>query len=223
MTRKPARPRIPSSDTVGSRNSVTGPVDETAAVLLGATRTLFVAEGVRGLSVRRIAQLAGCTTMAVYSRYGGKDGLLGALFDEGFDRLRDAQQRARGVEHSPRALVLGLCRAYLDTALRFPAHYALMLGQHSGEFVPSHQSAERADATFAVLVDAVARWMTAQDAARIDEQLARRIALRLLALCHGWASLSVIGYIPRETATPDDLSAAASAILDGAAASMATS
>jgi AcrR family transcriptional regulator len=218
MPRKPRQVMRQRTRTSVDADSATEPTDETAAALLLAARTLFVAEGARGLSVRRIAEMAGCTTMAVYTRYGGKDGLLGALFDEGFDRLRDAQQQARDPALLPREFIVALCRAYLETALRFPAHYALMLGQHSGEFVPSPHSVARAEAVFAVLVDAVQRWLRTQVAASDLPYQARRIALRLLALCHGWASLSVIGYLAPEAATPDELSVAVSAILDGAAA-----
>jgi AcrR family transcriptional regulator len=60
--------------------------------LLNAARNIFVNEGVKGLSVRRVAESAGCTTMAVYSRFKGKAEILGALFDEGFEQLASAQQ-----------------------------------------------------------------------------------------------------------------------------------
>ena len=117
-------------------------------------RKIFVAEGGKGLSVRRVAQHASCTTMAVYSRFGGNEGLLEALFDEGFKRLADAQAKV-DADLPPVARVLGHCRAYRATALAFPHHCALMLGAFSGEHLPSPGSSERAMSTLLTLTKAV--------------------------------------------------------------------
>lgn len=122
-----------------------------------------MAEGVKGLSVRRVAQHAGCTTMAVYSRFGGKEGLLAALFDEGFERLADAQAKV-DADMPPVARVLGLCRAYRATALAFPHHYALMLGAFSGEHLPPPECSERAMSTLLTLTKAVLAALPPADA-----------------------------------------------------------
>ena len=65
-----------------------GPDDETRATLLDAARTLLEADGPAALTVRRIAAEAGMSTMNVYSRFGGKDGVVDELYCEGFHRLR---------------------------------------------------------------------------------------------------------------------------------------
>ena len=39
--------------------------------------------------MRRIAAAAGCSTMGLYSRFGGKDGVVDELYAEGFERLID--------------------------------------------------------------------------------------------------------------------------------------
>jgi AcrR family transcriptional regulator len=156
-----------------------------AATLMKAARALFLAEGMAGLSVRRIAERAGMSTMAVYSHFGGKDGIIGALYDEGFDTLRSAQARVP-VTRSAIDRVLGLCRAFRNTAATHPHHYALMLGAHSGSFTPSLASAERATATMSPLREAVSA--TKRTPPDIEGDVAR-----LLAYCHGWATLSASG------------------------------
>jgi AcrR family transcriptional regulator len=177
--------------------------NQPAVTLLDAARSIFVSEGLRGLSMRRVAQEAGCTTMAVYTQFGGKPGIVAALFDEGFEQLAQAQSLAMD-EPDPKLQVIQLCRAYRETALKFPHHYALMLGRFSGDFSPSEDSAMRALATFTTLVQATTRLLEASgpvskvrkaSKTSIDED-AQRIASTLFALCHGWVSLEQAGMLP---------------------------
>jgi AcrR family transcriptional regulator len=171
-----------------SRASDSGTTDH-AKALLNATRTIFVQEGLGGLSVRRVAELAGCTTMLVYSRFGGKEGLIGAMFDEGFAALAQAQQAVpKSLE--PRARVLALCQAYLGVAHKYPHHYALMLGTQSGAFKPSETSHARAMATLDHLVAAVRATLPAGARRPANAAVA---AHRILAFCHGWLMLEQIG------------------------------
>ena len=162
------------------------PPDDVAVALLSAARQIFESDGLPALSVRRVAQAAGCTTMQVYSRYGGKDGLVQALFDEGFEALATAQQ-AVPASLPPAERVRRLCHEYLRIAAERPHHYALMLGAHSGDFQPAEESREHALATLTHLIAAVGNAlppMTDRD------QRAREVAHQILAFCHGWAMLS---------------------------------
>ena len=49
-----------------------------------AARALFDQNGVEGVSMRRIADKAGITAMAIYKHYPDKDALLNALMLDGF-------------------------------------------------------------------------------------------------------------------------------------------
>jgi AcrR family transcriptional regulator len=160
-------------------------LEDSSAALIDAARDIFINEGVKGLSVRRVAQSAGCTTMAVYSRFKGKDGILGALFDEGFEKLANAQ-RAIDSKFKNEDRVVAFCRAYRITALENPHHYALMLGQFSGELVPSESSQVKAMATLNYLADAVAGMASMQNKNRLA---CVETAESLFAFCHGWVSL----------------------------------
>ena len=62
-----------------SAGAASVPVDATSRALRAAASRILDAEGIGALSLRRVATEAGVTTMGIYSRFGGKDGLLDAL------------------------------------------------------------------------------------------------------------------------------------------------
>ena len=55
--------------------------------ILDAARELFVAEGYRHVSIRRIAQRIEYSPGAIYSYFRGKDDIFFALAEEGFRKL----------------------------------------------------------------------------------------------------------------------------------------
>ena len=171
--------------------SPSAPQTDPNTKLLDAARDIFVQEGIKGLSIRRVAENAGLTTMAVYSRYKGKDGILTALFDEGFNMLSQAQQAVDPALKNE-ARLLALCRAYRLTSHTHSHHYALMLGHFSGEVAPSPDSQAKARATLDCLIDAVAT-MDAFKGKRRSVPV--DVANRLFAFCHGWVSLERMGFL----------------------------
>ncbi|MGW5156849.1 TetR/AcrR family transcriptional regulator [Nonomuraea wenchangensis] len=74
--------------------------DVVRTAILDTATHLLVTEGPGALTVRRIAGEAGCSTKVIYTLFGGKDGLVEALWLEGFARferrLRAAPKIARG-------------------------------------------------------------------------------------------------------------------------------
>ena len=66
------------------------PSAEVERELLAAAEAVLVRDGPGGLTVRAVAAEAGIAPMGLYSRLGGKDGLVDALLISGFDRLRAA-------------------------------------------------------------------------------------------------------------------------------------
>ena len=85
--------------------------DDTRAALLAAAHDLLATEGPAALTVRRIAAAAGVSTMNVYSRFGGKDGVLDELFVDGFRRLADEMVDAPTTD-DPLADLGSAARAY---------------------------------------------------------------------------------------------------------------
>ena len=167
---------------------------DSAEALLDAARRIFESDGVQGVSVRRLAEDAGCTTMAVYSRFKGKDGILGALFDEGFEKLANAQQAiAPSLKNTAR--VLALCQAYRVTAHAHPHHYALMMGNLSGTLTPSPDSQAKALSTLTCLTNAVAGMSSMK---KQSPQVCIDVANQLFAFCHGWVSLERMNFLTDE-------------------------
>ena len=68
-------------------------MDNKANILRSATE-LFLDGGVRALSVRAIAARAGVSTMGIYSHFQGKQGILDALYIEGFELVSAAMEDA---------------------------------------------------------------------------------------------------------------------------------
>src|SRR4051794_4316776 len=75
-----------------ARPSATTRAADTREALLAAAHDLLATEGPGALTVRRIAAAAGMSTMNVYSRFGGKDGVLDELFVDGFRRLGETMR-----------------------------------------------------------------------------------------------------------------------------------
>ncbi len=177
------RKKIEHQETTSSQDA--------SLALLDAARDIFLNEGIRGLSVRRVAEQAGCTTMAVYSQFKRKDGILRILFDEGFEMLSLAQHAVDAkLENEDK--VLAICHTYRATASSYPHHYALMLGQHSGEYSPSKASQSKAMKTLDFLIQSVSMMRSMKNQTR---QASEELANALFAFCHGWVSLERAGFL----------------------------
>jgi AcrR family transcriptional regulator len=101
------------------------------------------------LTVRRIAKAADTSTMGVYTCFGGRTGMLEAIYERGFELLREALSTV-----APRIPDLGL--AYRRFALANPALYAFMFERPLPDFDPSPALRRAAlNTTFGILVDAV--------------------------------------------------------------------
>lgn len=131
--------------------------DLRAATLEAAARLLAV-EGPAGLSIRRIAAEAGCSTMAVYHYFDGKQGLVDAVWAEGHTRLSAAQRRHQFTA-DPEADVRNTCLAYREVALADPAFFQIMFGHPvHGLARPSGATRDPARENYARFVEVVARW-----------------------------------------------------------------
>ncbi len=96
------------------------------AALLDAAGQMLAQGGHESISLRKLAAKVGTSTMAVYTAFGGKDGLISALIDEGYKRLSDA------LAHVPRnkeplLWLRNLGTGFRHFALDNHAYYALMI------------------------------------------------------------------------------------------------
>jgi AcrR family transcriptional regulator len=165
--------------------------DEQGQRILEAASELLSKEGASALSVRRIAAAAGCSTMGLYSRFGGKDGVVDELYAEGFERLVDAM-KADSPTGDPLADLRRGSACYRDTALANATHYMVMFGGAVPGFEPSDASHELAHAAFDGFVAKVAR---CTDAAVFDGQ-PDQIAELLWGAVHGLVMLEIMGINP---------------------------
>ena len=159
--------------------------------ILSVAGDLLRAEGPHALSLRRVTQAAGTSTQAVYTLFGGKAGLVDALFAHGFSRLA-AAFAALPSDVGPRERLALLAQAYRRTALEEPALYDLMFGRPIPEFESSPASQELAWSTFEPLVTAAGDLAAEQgvDAGEVGE-----LATLLWASLHGIVSLELAGLI----------------------------
>lgn len=160
-------------------------------VLLDAALTVLQRDGAIALTVRNITAEAGCSTTGIYTYFGGKHGLIEAIYLDGFgsfDRELSAHYAAGAL------LQAGL--AYRKWALANPTHYLVMFGRVVPDFAPSEQAMDRAGASFELLVSAVRQLGVTDPSAG---------AYHLFATVHGYVMLELIGMGPVDPGSLDDL------------------
>ena len=192
-------------EQAGTRSRMEVKKDAQRQALLDAASEMLVHEGPGALSLRKLAKKAGASTMAVYTAFGGKDGLLEALFEEAFDRLAEMQADVPR-DPDPMTWLGELGAAYRAFALSNPAYYALMISvtMPLTEHVPEEQE-ETPPArsishhpAYSYLHQAVEACIEAGYFR--DGLAAGDVADMLWAHVHGLCSLELAGYYASEKA-----------------------
>jgi AcrR family transcriptional regulator len=160
--------------------------------LLDRAAELLSREGPEALSLRRLAGDVGTSTTAVYSLFGGKPGLLAAVYDEAVRRFGEHLAEVRPTD-DPLDDLRRLAQAYRRSALADPHLYGVMFSRRAPGFEPDEAARQRADATFAPLVDAVRRGV--EHGALPDEDPVT-LATACWAAAHGVVSLELGSYLP---------------------------
>lgn len=163
--------------------------------LLEAASRLVAEGGTEALSLRKVADEVGASTMVVYTAFGSKEGLLDALWVEGFRRLWELEASALKLK-DPLARLKALGQAYRRNALNNPYFYKLVFGGQLPKSVRANASGDADDArTFEVLIAAV---VACQSAGLIDKaQPASDVAALLWSSAHGAISLELTGMLGR--------------------------
>ena len=171
--------------------------EDLAERLVDEAGRILSAEGPAALSLRRLATATGTSTMAVYTRFGDKQGLLAAMFRAGFERLGAVMSEAVADVEDPLSALAALGLAYRRAALENPHLYDLMFGRPVAAFAPDPVDREIADSTYRPLVDAVQRCMDAGAMVTGDPE---RVASYLWAVTHGMVSLELAGHAAQDAA-----------------------
>jgi AcrR family transcriptional regulator len=169
--------------------------------LLDAAGELLLAEGADGMTTRRLAAMAGTTTQAIYTEFGGKEGIARAMYREGFERL-EARMRAVGETTDPLFDLLQQGRVYRAAALDSPHFYDVMFGRPIPQFDPDADDLELSRIAHDLLAAAVKRVIAT--GALIADASADEVAQWLWAVAHGAVSLELAGSIEIDDATYDD-------------------
>ncbi len=163
--------------------------------LVEVAARVLAEQGPHGLSLRKVAAEAGGSTQLVYTLFGGKPGLVAALYAEGFRRLAAAQRQA--LETAPPVgdpeRIYALGHAYRAFARAEPWFFSVMFGRAVPGFTPTHRARAGSRAsTFGVLVQTVQECLDAGTLAAPD-------ATDLARLCwgtvHGLTSLEQNGLL----------------------------
>jgi AcrR family transcriptional regulator len=188
-------------------------LDSVGSMLLKAASDLLATEGPGSLTVRRIANAAGVSTMNVYSRFGGKDGVVEHLFIEGFRRLASGMSSVTE-SSDPSADMRSCGLAYRRFAIDNPTLYSVMFDRVVPDYVPTVEAQAFAGATLELLAKRLERAMTA-GALRSADPLPT--AALVWATCHGVVSLESKDVGPTAIDWPDVYNRAMDMIIAGLA------
>jgi AcrR family transcriptional regulator len=100
---------------------------QTRAELVEAARLAFLRSGFHGASLEEISLEAGYTTGAVYSRFGGKDGLFLAVLDDHIERRLEAYVEAAAAAPDFEAAGRALVRAAVAAGRQEPGWTPLLM------------------------------------------------------------------------------------------------
>jgi len=158
---------------------------DTRTKILSAASQLFLEGGASSLSVRAISKRAGLSTIGIYSHFQGKQGVLDALYIEGFDLVYESMDVETG-EKVELNDVLTACKNYLQVAVKHEAHYRLIFGESGSAYEPSLEARAAAERAFGKLVHNTGAFLR-DNGLRRDRFDA---SMDIWAIMHGYVSIS---------------------------------
>lgn len=94
--------------------------------ILDAARTILGGEGLRALTMRRLAEAVDYAPASLYTHFANREALLAALCRDGMTTMRSELEAAILPQRQPRERLRALGTAYLRFALGHPQTYRLM-------------------------------------------------------------------------------------------------
>jgi AcrR family transcriptional regulator len=186
----------------GTRSRKAPPGVDVRVALLDAAGELLHREGPGALTTRRLADAAGTSTQSIYTLFGGKEGVVRAMFREGYARLEARIRRVHDTDN-PLQDLLEQGRAYRAAALASPHYYDVMFGHPVPEFTMNDDDVAACDVTLHLLERGVQRCIDA--GLLVPGADAAHIAQWLWAAVHGLVSLELNGNLdlgPRRGVSP---------------------
>jgi AcrR family transcriptional regulator len=194
-----------------ARSRTAAAVIDTRRAILDQASQLLAESGPDALSMRKLSQRLGASTIVLYTHFRDKQAILDELFIEGFERLR-ADLAAVVPVADPLQCLVDLGRAYRRSAVDNATYYQLMFSRCVPGFDPSVHSRKASKQPFAILLAAVKRCI---DEAAIPGGDAVQIAHALWGTLHGLISLELFGYLSPSVSGEARLEQAIHIIRDG--------
>ena len=166
----------------------------TKAEICEEARRIVLADGMRGLSMRKLAQGLGVTPASLYWHYKNKEALLADVFLDAVEVF--AQYLVRGLEgKTPLERLTRTSEAFMRFGIERPRHFEMFF-LHRPEGIENsalERFAARRQATFQFLVDRVRENLDAESIQPIAS--ASEISLILLSTAQGLVGLYLNGQL----------------------------
>jgi AcrR family transcriptional regulator len=158
--------------------------------LLAVAMRLLADGGIGAVTTRAVAAGAGSSLAAVNELFGGKAGLVRAIFLTGFAELADELSRL-GTGENAETDVLELASAVRSFARRRPHLYEVMFSRPFGEFSPDEEDARAAEEIYRIVLRRVAAALGPAS----GKETAKDAAIGLFALVQGLVRLESSGLL----------------------------
>jgi AcrR family transcriptional regulator len=161
--------------------------------LIEAGAEILAEEGVKGLSLRKVASRAGVSHAAPYAHFADKQALIAAISTEGYrklyERIAAAVERFQG---DPLRQLFEAGWAYVGFALDAPAHFKVTVSGVVEKEKEYPAFVEMSMKSFGLVVQIVA---ACQAAGALKPGAPDVLAVSVWSLVHGFASLLIEGQI----------------------------
>jgi AcrR family transcriptional regulator len=171
--------------------------------LLSTAIDIIAAEGVNGLTLRRVGTEIGVSRTALYRHFDDRAALVARIAADGFQLLHDTLQRVRANARSDAAGTLEvMAAAHVHFARANPSHYATMFGGFLKNWRDYPDLMRHADAARGEVVDAVRE---AQRHGHVGPGDPVLVADVMWALTFGVARLGMSNQFGERTAAVEEL------------------
>ena len=162
--------------------------DELRHMLLLAAADLLSSAGPDGISLRAVSRSVDASTTVVYSHFGGKAGLILALYDHGFTLLKERLDATTVDADSASTDVRQAAREYRRFAIEHRHFYELMYGPQVRDLLPTPADRDGARPVQEVLTSVFRHGQSTGEFITADP---RDQARNLWAAIHGTVSLEL--------------------------------
>jgi AcrR family transcriptional regulator len=153
--------------------------------IFAAAKAVLDREGLSGLTIRKVADHAGLSPMAMYRHFADKDALVNALMDDGLAAWEQIAGSIRATD--PMGWLVALGEAFLEFALTQPHRF------DAAFFLPAPRARQYPEDFVAGRSSVVAMTLLRIDQAKADGHLGDtpvlEVALALSALAQGLVSM----------------------------------